>query len=141
MSTSHNTVSAKPKRYTSYTPDLKCDTDGNGYGKVNTNIGLMNYDEVILAGGSVTTGSDYYLTDSDSSYWWTMSPSGYDSSSSSGFNGAVVWYVRPATSGTLAADWNVSNTDYFRLRPVINLRANVTATGTGTELDPYLIQQ
>ena len=37
--------------YSSYTPDFKCGADGNGYGLVNANIGLITYDEAVYAGG------------------------------------------------------------------------------------------
>lgn len=30
--------------------------------------------------------------------------------------------------------------EQYHLRPVINLNSNVTATGTGTSSDPYVIQ-
>jgi hypothetical protein len=107
------------------------------------NIGLLNYDEVVMA-GATKNNSNFYLDDSKISYWWTMSPNGMNSSSSgaNGFGGAVIWYVRP--SGSLAADWNVNSVlpEYtaFLLRPVINLKPNVTFTGTGTSADPYAVQ-
>ena len=142
ISTSFTANSASPALSESYIPDLKCQTDGNGKGLVNASIGMFTYDEAVLAGAHSSNSKDY-LTDTNTSYWWLMTPNGMASSSSgsNGFGGAVVWYVRP--SGSLAADWNVNSVlsqyDAFKLRPVINLKANVTFTGSGTEQDPYVI--
>ena len=111
--------------YTSYTPNFKCSTDGNGNGIFNSKVGLITYDEVVFAGGyMVKNNSKYYLY--DSGHWWTMSPAG------SGY----VWDV----SNTGYVSYGLATTYGSRIRPVINLNANVTATGTGTSTDPYVIQ-
>ena len=116
----------------SYIPSFKCNKDLNGHQYVNTNIGLITIDEVLLAGGHLETEEENYYLYKDYA-WWTISPAGvYDID---GF-GACAWYVEEY--GDIWSSY--VNTDYFRLRPVINLKANVPATGTGTELDPYLIQ-
>ena len=60
--------------YTSYTPDFKCSSDGNGKGVVSSSVGLLTYDEVVYAGGYyVKDNSNYYLYNS-AIYWCTMSP-------------------------------------------------------------------
>ena len=35
--------------YDKYTPDFKCESDGNGKGVVNASIGLLDYDEVVYS--------------------------------------------------------------------------------------------
>ena len=112
--------------YSSYTPDFKCTTDGNGKGSVNASVGLLSYDEVVHAGGYYgKDNSKYYLYNSAIN-WWTMSPAG--------FLGSTVWRVN--TSGNINND-NVNVTN--RLRAVLSLNADTLATGSGTSSDPYKV--
>ena len=115
--------------YSSYTPNFKCSTDGNGKGIVNASIGLLSYDEVVHAGGYYAqNNSNYYLYNS-AIYWWTMSPAGFSGSYSS------VWNV------DAAGGFNNYFVDFtFRLRAVLNLKADTLATGEGTSSDPFVIQ-
>ena len=120
--------SATMTTYNSYTPDFKCTTDGNGKGIVNASIGLLSYDEVVYAGGYFEKANNsYYLYNSNS--FWTMSPSA--------FSGAYpdTWYVRD--TGFVDC-WPVITSLY--LRPVLNLKSNITVVGSGTSSDPYVIQ-
>ncbi len=118
--------SATMTLYSSYTPDFKCTTDGNGKGPVNASVGLLSYDEVVHAGGYYgKDNSKYYLYNSAIN-WWTMSPAG--------FLGSTVWRVN--TSGNINND-NVNVTN--RLRAVLSLNADMLVTGTGTSSDPYVI--
>ena len=109
--------------YSSYTPALDCTQDGNTKGLVNASAGLITYDEVVLAGGYFNLNNQvYYLSKNANNevsdyQWWTMTPSGY--------------------TGTNASDYYVlytGNTAYgyvngsCAIRPVINLRSDVTAT-------------
>ena len=114
--------------YSSYTPDFKCSSDGNGKGAVNASVGLLNYDEVVYAGGYYEqSNSSYYLY--NNTYFWTMSPAGF------AYGSSYVWYVNAA--GLIG-----SNSVYFtiRLRAVLNLNADTLVTGTGTSSDPFVIQ-
>ena len=52
------------------------------------------------------------------------------------FNGSYVRVFRVYSDGQLASD-RVGYT--CGVRPVINLRADVTLTGTGTSIDPYVV--
>ena len=73
----YTTGSATMTVYNSYTPDLKCETDGNSKGLLNNSVGLINYDEVVLAGGYRSKNNpNYYLY--QNYYWWTMSPAGFN---------------------------------------------------------------
>ena len=103
--------------YTSYIPDFKCSTDGNGKGVLNLKVGLITYDEVMHAGG-------YYYRNSYGAAW-TMSSAGIDG------------YLPKIWSG-MGESQNFNNSSH--VHPVINLKANVLASGTGTSADPYVIQ-
>ena len=114
--------------YSSYTPDFKCTTDGNGKGPVNASVGLLSYDEVVHAGGYYNqSNSNYYLYNS-AIYWWTMSPAGFSGSDS------YVWRVY--STGDIDSN-SVSGTT--RLRAVLSLNADTLVTGSGTSSDPYKV--
>ena len=114
--------------YSSYTPDFKCTTDGNGKGLVNADIGLLSYDEAVYAGGYYSqSNSNYYLYNSAIN-WWTMSPTGY-------YGGALEWIIYD--NGSVATGYPVYYD--FSIRPVICLNSNILATGSGTSLDPFII--
>jgi len=114
--------------YSSYTPNFKCDDDTNGYGIVNSSIGLLTYDDVVHAGGyRGIANSNYYLY--NNTVFWTMSPCGISSSN------AIIWYVLKGgypSDGIAYANGN--------LRPVINLKADVDVIGSGLESDMYIVQ-
>lgn len=114
--------------YPDYSPSFQCYKDGNGYGPLILNIGLITYDEVVYAGVyNGMNNTDYYLFNNN--YFWTMTPSGYN------VRYTLVWRIY--NSGTL---YGFDITNFSQLRPVINLNANVLATGTGTSSDPYVIK-
>ena len=87
-------------------------------------IGLISADEVAYAGGVWTTSNTSYYLYTNSAYW-TMSPYWYNGS-------AVVFGVN--TNGYLGS-WSVDFA--LGVRPVINLRGDLSVTGTGTSTDPY----
>ena len=123
-------------------PSLKCSQDNDKFkmsnesAKLNYPVALITADEVAMAGGrayyngAYSPNSNYYLYNGN--YFWTLSPSYFNSSSSTAF----VWLVMP--SGSLNP-WN--NVAYsFGVRPVINLRANTLITkGDGSSLNPFVI--
>ena len=109
---------------------------GNGALKVTpgdndstaTPIGLITADEVAFAGGVYgSSNSSYYLYNSD--YYWTMSPSWHDEGYAHVF---VMCY-----DGFFSDD-NVGWSGYG-VRPVINIRADVQLTGSGTTTDPFKV--
>ena len=113
--------------YSKYTPNFKCEIDVNDKGIVNSNIGLITYDEVVFAGGYYyQANSNYYLYNNINS--WSISPTGFDQKS-------YVWFLN--TSGFLSFN---NSSVYLALRPVINLRTNTIVTGSGTSTDPYVVQ-
>ena len=119
-------------------PTFKCSNSSDLYtvsGSTKGNkslsypIGLITADEVIYAGlaWSSSTTDNYLYT---GQYYWTMSPYGFDNS---GY--AVVFSV--TSTGQLSysdVDWAVPG-----VRPVINLKADVTLTGSGSSTDPYVV--
>ena len=124
---SYTSGNATMTTYNKYTPDFKCSSDGNGKGVVNASVGLLSYDEVVYAGGYYSqNNNNYYLY--NNTYFWTMSPAGFVGSS------ATVWRIR--TAGDIGYP-NVNNA--YCLRPTLNIKANTTVTGTGTNTDPYVI--
>ena len=115
--------------YKSYIPDFKCSNDGNGKGIVNASVGLINYDETIYAGGYNNTerNEKYYLYNGRD--YWTMSPVGFTG------DYAFEWFVS-------AASYVYDHPVHFpkSLCPVINLKSDAQASGTGTSSDPFVVQ-
>ena len=131
-SSSYTSGSAIMTVYTSYVPNFKCETDGNGYGLVNTNVGLITYDEIAYAGGYYGFDNDKIYLNNNSDYK-SMSPAGVDSYS------ARISGSRFNTKPTSIADYYVFNAD-STLRPVINLKADTQFTGNGTLDNMYMVK-
>ena len=90
-------------------------------------IGLLTIDEVIYAGAFLEESNNTYYLYTGQNYW-VMSPGNFD--------------------GTRARIFMVNNTGSFQtenansslgIRPVINLKADVQLTGSGTASDPYVV--
>lgn len=95
-----------------------------GNGALTYSIGLLTEDEIVLAGGGNDSNSGYYLYSGQ--WWWSLSPYSFDGTF------AVVRIVR---SDIINFSGNVN--EEYGVRPVLNLKANVLAYGTGTAKDPY----
>ena len=117
-----------------YTPTFECITDDNGYGFVDSKVGLLTLDEALFAGGGYhVTNEDFYLYKSGTnennhhnSYdLFTMTPNGWYTTGdyAGNFREAQVWAV--GSVGNVKAAWATSNNP---VRPVINLKSNVTMT-------------
>ena len=130
LSTNYAGGNATMDVYYSYLPNFKCATDGNGKGIINSKVGLITYDEVIYAGGYRDKINLKYYLCNGSYHIWTMSPAGF------GYNDAIVWVFMDRGYGNYGSVRASVDTGF---RPVINLNASVTATGTGTSEDPYVI--
>ncbi|MDE5539019.1 MAG: hypothetical protein K2J20_00860, partial [Bacilli bacterium] len=90
-------------------------------------IGLITADEVAMAGGVYKVNNmSYYLF--NSSYYWTLSP--YT------VVGGGAFLIGVGGSGELV---NYGASETYCLRPVINLKADVRITGSGTGADPYVV--
>ena len=134
------------------TPTLECENASDYYTVSLSNtgnkslaypIGLITADEALMAGigGGVVDGTynhgqkapNNYLTIARYNYW-TMTPSG-------GYNpyGGIEWVAYVFTvSANGVIDDNRAPTG-SGLRPVINIRSDVTVTGDGTMSNPYRI--
>ena len=118
-------------------PIFECENDSDLYttsGSEQGNkaltypIGLINADEVAYAGGVwFTNNSSYYLYTNQN--YWTMSPYCF------GGSNALVFRVN--STGKIGYN-SVDYTD--SIRPVINLKSDVTITGSGTTSDPYKVE-
>ena len=117
-------------------PSLQCDSQdvytttdsSSGNKSLQYPIGLVTADEAALTGitwNNANTGSYLYTGE----YYWTMSPSYYSRNS-----GAIVFLV--AHNGYLG---NYYVLGAYGVRPVINLRADVQLTGTGSQNDPFVV--
>ena len=118
-------------------PSLQCDSydvytttdSSSGNKSLQYPIGLVTADEAALTGityNNANTGSYLYT----GQWYWTMTPYHY-----AGNAGAYVFRVDP--NGTLNGRFLVNGV--YGVRPVINLRADVSLTGTGTTTDPFKV--
>lgn len=124
-------------RISNSSPSLSCEdadiyttTDSStGNKSLTYPIGLISADEAMFAGIPIWNNSSpsNYLCTED--YYWTMSPSFFDGISAYVFN--------IDSSGSLVDNYYVNRT--HSVRPVINLRADVSLTGSGTTSDPFKV--
>ena len=119
--------------YSDYIPSFKCKTDANGKGIVNANIGLLTYDEALYAGGyPYKDGNNlYYLYNGNN--FWMMSPCGVINNSN---KNVYTWVI---ASGSIHASIINNKTVAIIMRPIVNLNSTITATGSGTSTDPFVI--
>ena len=120
--------------YTNKAPTFVCTNDSDLYTTSESSkgnkalsypIGLISADEVAYAGGVYeSSNNSYYLYTGED--YWMMSPLSFSSGSAYVF---LVW-----SDGYLGIDWVYNE---YGVRPVINLRGNLSVTGTGTSTDPY----
>ena len=119
-------------------PSLSCEIEGDLYtyylaSRGNTllryPVGIITKDECDFAGVKNASSANYLSIGSDN--FWTMTPGGYDSEYS--------WQNVYSSTNQVCPDYGVY-TDYeLGVRPVINLRGNLSITGNGTVLTPYEI--
>lgn len=139
--TTNTYYGARYRLYTNKTPSLKCTYDSDlyttsgsstGNGVLKYPVGLITADEVAMAGGVYdTSNSSYYLY--NEAYYWTISPFWYNNGRASVF--------RVSSSGNLDFNGTFGTTDTRGVRPVINLRSDVSLTGTGTTSDQFKVVQ
>ena len=104
----------------------------NGNGALMYPIGLITLDELVMGGGGYSTrnfNSSYYLY--TGSYYWTMSPA-YFNSSSGGTN-----VFRISFNGSIG--FNLASASYG-VRLVLSLKSDAKLLGSGTIDDPYVVQ-
>ena len=138
-------------RVSASTPSLSCENFSDLYTVSSSNkgnkaltypVGLITADEVMLSGssGAIFDGNynyqkatpDSYLTTGN--HFWTMTPAGYYNPFGSTLWNALLFNVN-TSGGFDDYDANLANA----LRPVINIRRDVTISGDGTMESPYTI--
>ena len=117
--------------FTAYTPDFRCSVDENGKGLVNASVGLLTYDEVVSAGGYWNQKNQHFYLYSSNVTAWTMSPAGYDPNNSQ----AHVWGIYDDAIIDRGAVY--SNPHMYK--PIINIKSNITVSGSGTSTDPFIV--
>ena len=127
------------------TPDLACENEQDLYTVLSSNqgnkalsypIGLITVDEVMLAGfgGGVFDGNYNHQKSSKDNFlaigknYWTISPAGTYNPFGSNAWRATMFFV---SDDNLVDDYGVNSA--IGIRPVINIRKNVTITGEGTK--------
>lgn len=111
--------------YSNYTPNFRCSTDANGYGEIESKVGLITYDEVVFAGGYFYERNESFYMYDGSVYIWTMSPAGYKGN-------ATIWTIN--YYGQLVSSTATSRSGLF---PVINIDGSLPATGNGEPGSEY----
>ena len=122
--------------YNNSNPSLQCDSQdiyttkdsSTGNKALTKPIGLISADEAMFAGipnWNSSNQNNYLYTGQT---YWTMSPARYDS------DGAGVFGV--AYDGSLGS-WIVNYEN--GVRPAINIRSDVSLSGSGTTLDPFKV--
>ncbi len=99
-----------------------------GNGALTYPVGLITVDEAEMAGTNWnSSNSSFYLY--TGSYYWTMSPCGFDGA------GAGEFFVD--SDGYLNSR-NVGDSD--GVRPVLSLKSDIILSGSGTQSDPWVAQ-
>ena len=117
-------------------PSLKCEQKNDRFtvnksvgNQMLTNpIGLINVDEIVLAGGIPTVKNvKFYLNNGN--YYWTISPSSLDH-----YGAARAWYMIPD-----GQQFRTNVDIAYGVRPVISINPNkINLEGTGTWDDPFI---
>ena len=130
---SYTTGQSSVPIYQEYEPNFKCETDGNGKGMINSNVGLITYDEMVFTGGYYYIENNKYFL-FNGFYSWTMSPSGVAAAS-----GTKVWGIYDHDIANIKNGCYVSSS--LTLRPVVNLKSGVqVSSGTGTKENPFVVE-
>lgn len=137
---------ANPTNYSAgnrSTPTLVCPNDNNGVklskftvsdtangnGNLDYKIGLLTLDELYFSGLlNVSNTSTYLYENARNGWWWTMSPVFYQN----------IQYISHVNH--LGEIESMYDETYDNLRPAISLTSSVTASGTGTSEDPYVVK-
>ena len=136
--TSNTFYAAYYRLDTTKTPNIKCGLKNDrftandttiGNGALTYPIGLLTPDEAALAGmKAYTSNSTNYLYTNQ--VWWSFSPYRVNS-----YGHAYVWRLR--VSGDLE---NYRPNVACEVRPGVNLKPNVKASGAGTVDKPYIVK-
>ena len=101
--------------------------ESKGNGNLTYPVGLLAFDEAVLAGGYTLNNYNYYLYTGN--IYWTMSPN-Y-------FNGSYAYVRIVDRVGDVDGGSNVNRLG--GVRPVLSLKSGSLTQGQGTILDPYTV--
>ena len=107
---------------------FKCTPDRNGKGSLILKVGLLTYDEALHAGNHPNKDSNSYIT--DGTLYCLMSPATL-------IGDATIFLV--SKGGKIINSHRVTGR-ICSIKPVISLKADTLAIGSGTEADPYVVQ-
>ena len=114
------------QKRTDSSPSLSCNKDDI----YTLKIGLLTLDDVIYAGG-IKSNNLYYLYNGQK--YWTISPSQWNGTIARVFSINENGFITNGDDGV--TDINVG------IRPVINLKSDITVSGgDGTQSNPYVVQ-
>ena len=126
------------RAYGNNNPTFKCSNNNDLYTVKEANtgnkaltypIGLISVDELTYAGLMGMGGNTGFYFYTNESYW-TMSPYSYQD----GIAGVFSF----SADGRISYQ-NINVTNSYGIRPVINLKADIKFTGSGTISDPYVV--
>ena len=135
-------IANKTPSYDCATAEDKFTADSStGNGKLTYPIALMTADEVSFAGGLYGSNAPtwyYYnsanVSSTGSTYWWLLSPDGWDGSD------AYVFYVFGSSLPGYLDSFRVN--DANGVRPAISLKSCIKySTGDGSASAPYTIEE
>ena len=108
-------------------PSLTCAETTEDYGgSYLLKAGTFTADEAIMAGAVTSGNSNYYMYNGLNYGTWTMTPYEYS---------GVPYYFQQQPDGSVKGMNGYASSVW--VRPVINLRADVTLAGSGTASNPY----
>ena len=93
-------------------------------------VGLITADETVLAGGVYRKENKHYYLYTEDGNYWTMTPVQFTGTESYTLNIGSPLDI----NGEI---YSINVNAYSGVRPVINLRADIELTGSGTATDPY----
>ena len=106
-------------RTSSNSIDFTCENNSDdGYGLIGTNIALLTYEETIYAGSGTGGNDSYYIYDGRTEGGWLLNQTRL----------GTIWQRRIWRLYRGSPDDSASADYSYIIRPVINLKANVTAT-------------
>ena len=109
-----------------------------GNGVLSYPIGLITADEVAYAGGIFGVNNNYYIYEnakSGSTWWWTMTPAGWDGTD-------AFMFAIGASDSSNAGSYDTRSIGFqHAIRPVISLKGCIEwDSGNGTASNPYVVK-
>ena len=142
IGTTTTTYKGYDRLHNNKTPSLKCNQKNdrftvsdttNGNGALTYAAGLITADEIVMAGAVQGTTNRYIYLNHGYDYW-TMTPSGYYSSS----DNSPYANVEYSNDGTI---YRSTTNEVRHVVPVINIKSSALTnlTGSGTQSDPFIV--